>query len=259
MSGHSKWATTKHKKAVVDARRGKLFAKLIKNIEVAARTGGADPAGNPTLYDAIQKAKKSSVPNDNIDRAVKRGAGLESGGTDYQTILYEGYGPNGVALLVECLTDNRNRAAGEVRTAMSRNGGSMADAGSVAYLFNRKGVVLLPKVQEQGDSGDKTELGEDDVLGAVLDAGAEEVNDLGDSFEVLSEPGDLVAVRTALQDHGLDYESAEAQFVPSMTVEVDADAAKKVFKLVEALEDSDDVQNVYGNFDVPDEVLATLD
>jgi YebC/PmpR family DNA-binding regulatory protein len=263
MSGHSKWATTKHKKAVVDARRGKLFAKLIKNVEVAARTGCGDPAGNPTLYDAIQKAKKSSVPNDNIDRAVKRGAGLESGGADYQTILYEGYGPNGVALLIECLTDNRNRAAGEVRTAMNRNGGSMADAGSVAYLFNRKGVVLLPKVQEQAESGEKAEptkveLSEDDVLGAVLDAGAEEVNDLGDTFEVLSEPGDLVAVRTALLDSGLDYESAEQQFVPSMTVEVDADGAKKVFKLVEALEDSDDVQNVYGNFDVPDEVLAAL-
>jgi YebC/PmpR family DNA-binding regulatory protein len=258
MSGHSKWATTKHKKAVVDARRGKLFAKLIKNIEVAARTGGGDPAGNPTLYDAIQKAKKSSVPNDNIDRAVKRGAGLESGAAEYQTILYEGYGPNGVALLIECLTDNRNRAAGEVRTAMNRNGGSMADAGSVAYLFNRKGVVLLPKVQEQADSGDKTEVNEDDVLGAVLDAGAEEVNDLGESFEVLSEPGDLVAVRTALQETGMDYESAEAQFVPSMTVEVDAETAKKVFRLIEALEDSDDVQNVFGNFDVSDEVLAAL-
>jgi YebC/PmpR family DNA-binding regulatory protein len=259
MSGHSKWATTKHKKAVIDARRGKLFAKLIKNIEVAARTGGGDPAGNPTLYDAIQKAKKSSVPNDNIDRAVKRGAGLESGGAEYQTILYEGYAPNGVALLIECLTDNRNRAAGEVRTAMNRNGGSMADAGSVAYLFNRKGVVLLPKVQEQPDSGNKTEVSEDDVLGAVLDAGAEEVNDLGESFEVLSEPGDLVAVRTALQETGMDYESAEAQFVPSMTVEVDAETAKKVFRLIEALEDSDDVQNVFGNFDLSDEVLAALD
>jgi YebC/PmpR family DNA-binding regulatory protein len=259
MSGHSKWATTKHKKAVIDARRGKLFAKLIKNIEVAARTGGGDPAGNPTLYDAIQKAKKSSVPNDNIDRAVKRGAGLESGGAEYQTILYEGYAPNGVALLIECLTDNRNRAAGEVRTAMNRNGGSMADAGSVAYLFNRKGVVLLPKVQEQPDSEDKTEVSEDDVLGAVLDAGAEEVNDLGESFEVLSEPGDLVAVRTALQETGMDYESAEAQFVPSMTVEVDVETAKKVFRLIEALEDSDDVQNVFGNFDVSDEVLAALD
>src|SRR6058998_3439445 len=190
MSGHSKWATTKHKKAVVDARRGKLFAKLIKNIEVAARVGGGDPAGNPTLYDAVQKAKKSSVPNDNIDRAVKRGSGAEAGGADYQTIMYEGYGPNGVAVLIECLTDNRNRAASEVRVAMTRNGGTMADPGSVAYLFSRKGVVML----------DKDGLSEDDVLLAVLDAGAEEVNDLGDSFEIISEPTDLVAVRTALQD-----------------------------------------------------------
>jgi YebC/PmpR family DNA-binding regulatory protein len=145
MSGHSKWATTKHKKAVIDARRGKLFAKLIKNIEVAARTGGGDPNGNPTLYDAIQKAKRTSVPNDNIERAVKRGSGAEGGGVDYQSITYEGYGPGGVAVLVECLTDNRNRAASDVRTAMTRNGGSMADPGSVAYLFNRKGVVTVPK------------------------------------------------------------------------------------------------------------------
>ena len=177
MSGHSKWATTKHKKAVIDAKRGKLFAKLIKNIEVAARTGGGDPDGNPTLYDAIQKARKNSVPVDNIDRAVKRGSGAEAGGADWQTIMYEGYGPSGVAVLIECLTDNRNRAASEVRTAMTRNGGSMADPGSVSYLFSRKGVVLVPK----------NELGEDDVLTAVLDAGAEEVNDLGDSFEVVSE------------------------------------------------------------------------
>jgi YebC/PmpR family DNA-binding regulatory protein len=256
MSGHSKWATTKHKKAVIDARRGKLFAKLIKNIEVAARQGGGDPAGNPTLYDAIQKAKKSSVPADNIDRAVKRGAGLESGGAEYQTILYEGYAPSGVALLVECLTDNRNRAAGEVRTAMNRNGGSMADAGSVQYLFNRKGVVILPKKQE---GAEPRELGEDDVLAAVLEAGAEEVNDLGESFEVISEPGDLVEVRTALQRAGYDYESAEASFVPTMTVEVGTEEAKRVFRLIESLEDSDDVQNVFGNYDVPDEVLAALD
>ncbi|MEJ7689061.1 MAG: YebC/PmpR family DNA-binding transcriptional regulator [Nocardioidaceae bacterium] len=159
----------------------------------------------------------------------------------------------GVALLVECLTDNRNRAAGEVRTAMSRNGGAMADAGSVSYMFNRKGVVVVPKAQEQ------SEVGEDDILGAVLDAGAEEVNDIGDSFEVISEPTDLVAVRRALQDGGLDYESAEASFVPTMTVEVDKDGAGKVFRLIEALEDSDDVQNVFGNFDIPDEVLAQLD
>ncbi|MEV1010946.1 YebC/PmpR family DNA-binding transcriptional regulator [Streptomyces sp. NPDC049881] len=249
MSGHSKWATTKHKKAVIDAKRGKLFAKLIKNIEVAARTGGGDPDGNPTLYDAIQKAKRSSVPNTNIDRAVKRGAGLEAGGADYQAITYEGYGPNGVAVLVECLTDNRNRAASDVRVAMTRNGGSMADPGSVSYLFNRKGVVLVPK----------NGLAEDDVLGAVLDAGAEEVNDLGDSFEVVSEAGDLVAVRTALQEAGIDYDSAEASFVPTMQVELDEDGARKIFRLIDALEDSDDVQNVFANFDVTDEIMAKVE
>ena len=249
MSGHSKWATTKHKKAVVDAKRGKLFAKLIKNVEVAARVGGGDPDGNPTLYDAIQKAKKNSVPNDNIDRAVKRGSGAEGGGVDYQTITYEGYAPGGVAVLVECLTDNRNRAASDVRTAMTRNGGSMADPGSVAYLFTRKGVVTLEK-------GDQTE---DDVLMAVLDAGAEEVTDLGETFEIVSEPTDLVAVRSALQEAGIDYDSAEADFRASVEVPVDADGARKVFKLVDALEESDDVQNVYTNVDLSDEVLAELD
>ncbi len=253
MSGHSKWATTKHKKAVIDARRGKMFAKLIKNIEVAARMGGGDPAGNPTLYDAIQKAKKSSVPNDNIDRAVKRGSGAEAGGADYQTIMYEGYGPNGVAFLVECLTDNKNRAAMEVRTAMNRNGGSMADPGSVSYLFNRKGVVIVPRAQEN------REVDEDDVLEATLDAGAEEVNDLGDSFEVVTEATDLVAVRTALQAAAVDYDSAEASFVPSMNVELDKDGAGRVFRLVEALEDLDDVQNVFGNFDVSDEIMESLE
>ncbi|MBA3249972.1 MAG: YebC/PmpR family DNA-binding transcriptional regulator [Geodermatophilaceae bacterium] len=248
MSGHSKWATTKHKKAALDSKRGKLFAKLIKNIEVAARTGGADPAGNPTLYDAVQAARKSSVPNDNIDRAVKRGAGLEAGGADWQTITYEGYGPAGVAFLIECLTDNRNRAAMEVRTAMSRNGGTMADPGSVSYLFTRKGIVLVPGAG----------LGEDDVLLAVLDAGAEEVNDLGEAFEVISEAGDLVAVRSALQAAGIDYDSAEASFLPSVQVELDEQNAGKVFRLVEALEDCDDVQNVYANFDVSDEIMAAV-
>jgi YebC/PmpR family DNA-binding regulatory protein len=253
MSGHSKWATTKHKKAVIDAKRGKMFAKLIKNIEVAARVGGGDPAGNPTLYDAIQKAKKSSVPNDNIDRAVKRGAGLEAGAADYQTIMYEGYAPGGVALLIECLTDNRNRAAGEVRTAMNRNGGSLAEPGAVSYMFSRKGVVIVGEDQEHG------KIDEDDVLGAVIDAGAEEVNDLDGSFEVICEATDLVAVRTALQDAGLDYDSAESAFVPSVTVEVDAAGAARVVRLIDALEDSDDVQNVFANFDAPDDVLAQLD
>ena len=249
MSGHSKWATTKHKKAVIDAKRGKMFAKLIKNIEVAARTGGGDPSANPTLYDAIYKAKKSSVPNDNIDRAVKRGSGAEAGGADYSTIMYEGYGPNGVAVLIECLTDNRNRAAADVRIAMTRNGGSMADPGSVAYLFTRKGVVIVPK------SG----LTEDDLLVAVLDAGAEEVNDMGESFEVVSAASDVVAVRTALQQAGIDYESAESSFLPSVQVQLDEDGARKVFRLIEALEDSDDVQNVYANFDVSDDIMEKID
>jgi YebC/PmpR family DNA-binding regulatory protein len=249
MSGHSKWATTKHKKAVVDAKRGKLFAKLVKNVEVAARTGGGDPAGNPTLYDAIQKAKKNSVPNENIDRAVRRGAGLEAGGATYENVTYEGYAPGGVAVLVECLTDNRNRAAADVRTALTRNGGSMADPGSVSYLFNRKGVVIVPK-----DGA----VSEDDVLGAVLDANAEEVNDLGESFEVVSEATDLLAVRQGLQQAGIDYDSAEVAFLPSVEVPLDEDQAKRVFRLIEAVEDSDDVQDVYANYSVSDEVMEHL-
>jgi YebC/PmpR family DNA-binding regulatory protein len=249
MSGHSKWATTKHKKAAVDARRGKLFAKLIKNVEVAARTGGGDPAGNPTLYDAVQKAKKNSVPNENIDRAIRRGAGLEAGGAQYETITYEGYAPGGVAVLVECLTDNRNRAAADVRTALTRNGGTMADPGSVSYMFHRRGVVLVTK----GDG-----VTEDDVLVAVLDAGAENVEDLGDSFEVTSEPQDVVAVRTAVTDAGLEYESAEVAFLPAVEVPLDEDQAKRVFRLIDALEDSDDVQDVYANYSVSDEVMEKL-
>jgi YebC/PmpR family DNA-binding regulatory protein len=248
MSGHSKWATTKHKKAVIDAKRGKLFAKLIKNIEVAARTGGGDPGGNPTLADAIAKAKGQSVPNDNIDRAVKRGAGLEAGGADWEPITYEGYGPGGVALLIECLTDNRNRAASEVRTAMTRNGGSMADPGSVAYLFNRKGVVLVPK-------NGRTE---DDVLMAVLEAGAEEVNDLDEAFEIVSEATDLAAVREALKNAGIEYESADISWLPSVSVPLEDEPARKVLRLVDALEDCDDVQNVWANFDISDDVLEEV-
>src|SRR5918994_902820 len=213
MSGHSKWATTKHKKAIIDSRRAKSFAKLIKNIEVAAKIGGADLAGNPTLQDAVQKAKKTSVPIDNINRAVKRGAGLTGESVDYQTILYEGYGPNGVALLIECLTDNRNRAAAEVRTAMTRNGGTMADPGSVAYNFTRKGVVSVTKTDD---------VTEDDILLAVLDAG-------------------------------------DVEFVPNLKVEVDAETARKVMRLIDALEDSEDVQNVYANYDLTPEVQAQLD
>lgn len=254
MSGHSKWATTKHKKAAIDAKRGKLFAKLIKNIEIAARMGGPDPAGNPTLYDAIQKAKKQSVPNDNIDRAVKRGGGLEAGGAEYATIMYEVYGPQGVALLIECLTDNKNRAAMEVRTAVTRNGGTMADPGSVSRLFERKGVVVVTKAQEG------KEITEDDVLEATLDAGAEDVADHGEGFEITSAPGDVVAVRTALQAAGIDYDSADVLFVASMDIPVaDPTAATKVFKLVDAVDDLDDVQNVFSNADIPEDVLEAID
>ena len=249
MSGHSKWATTKHKKAAIDAKRGKLFAKLIKNIEVAARTGGGDPTGNPTLYDAIQKAKKTSVPNTNIDNAVKRGSGATAGGSDWETITYEGYAPGGVAVLIECLTDNRNRAAAEVRTALTRNGGQLADPGSVSYVFDRKGVVIVPK-------GDKTE---DDILEVVLEAGADEVNDLGDSFEIISEATDFVAVRKAVQDAGIDYDSAEASWVPNLKVPLDADGARRMIRVIEALEDSDDVQDVFANGDISDDVLAEIE
>jgi YebC/PmpR family DNA-binding regulatory protein len=249
MSGHSKWATTKHKKAIIDSRRAKSFAKYIKAIEVAARTGGADLVGNPTLFDAVTKAKKNSMPADNIDRAIKRGAGLESGGADWQTIIYEGYGPGGVAILIECLTDNRNRAASEVRVAVTRNGGSMGDPGSVSYLFSRKGVVIVNR---------SPGISEEKILEAVLEAGADEVNDLGDSFEIVSEPNDLVTVRSALQAAGIDYESADSSWLPSMSIPLDAELAGKVFHLIDAIEELDDVQNVYGNFDISDEVMASL-
>jgi YebC/PmpR family DNA-binding regulatory protein len=253
MSGHSKWATTKHKKAVVDAKRGKLFAKLIKTIEVAARTGGGDPAGNPTLADAIAKAKSNSVPNDNIERAVKRGSGELGDAAAYEEITYEAYGPGGVALMVECLTDNRNRAAAEVRTAITRNGGNPADPGSVAYLFNRKGVVLVARQSEGGD-----DVTEDDVTLAVLEAGAEDVTDLGDAFEVVCEASDTHAVRLACTDAGLPIESADVSWLPSVSVPLEDDVARKVLKLVEALEDLDDVQNVWANFDISDEVLESV-
>lgn len=249
MAGHSKWATTKHKKAANDAKRSKLWAKLIKDIEVAARTGGGDPAGNPTLDDMIKKAKKASVPGDNIERARKRGSGEEAGGADWQNIMYEGYGPNGVAMLIECLTDNRNRAASEVRTAMTKNNGNMAESGSVSYMFNRKGVVTV----KQG------ELSEDDVLMAVLDAGAEEVQAVGDMFEIISAPSDIQAIKGALVEAEIEVEQAESDFRADVLVPLNADDARKIFKLIDALEDSDDVQNVYTNIDLSDEVLAELE
>ncbi|MFS0867433.1 YebC/PmpR family DNA-binding transcriptional regulator [Microbacterium sp. 179-B 1A2 NHS] len=249
MSGHSKWATTKHKKAVIDSRRAKSWAKLIKNIEVAAKLGGADLQGNPTLFDAVLKAKKTSVPKDNIDRAIKRGAGIGGESVEYTSIMYEAYGPNGVALMVECLTDNKNRAAAEVRTALTRNGGTLADPGSVAYNFTRKGVVVV--------AGEGTT--EDDVMMAALDAGAEEVEPHADGFQVITEASDLVAVRTGLQESGIEYDSADVEFVPNLKVEIDAETARKVFRLIDALEDSDDVQNVYANFDLTAEVQAELE
>jgi YebC/PmpR family DNA-binding regulatory protein len=250
MSGHSKWATTKHQKAIKDSRRAKSFAKLIKNIEVAAKIGGADLSGNPTLVDAIQKAKKTSVPIDNINRAVKRGSGQLGEAVDYQTIMYEGYGPNGVALLIECLTDNKNRAAADVRSLMTKNGGAMADPGSVAYNFNRKGVISITKTEG---------VTEDDILLAVLDAGADEVTDRGQGFEVITDTAHLVATREALQEAGIDYDSSEAEFVPNLTIDVDAETARKVFKLIDALEDSDDVQNIFANFSIAPDVQAQLD
>ena len=249
MSGHSKWATTKHKKAANDAKRSKLWAKLIKDIEVAARTGGGDPAGNPTLDDMIKKAKKASVPGDNIERARKRGSGEEAGGANWEAVMYEGYGPNGIALLIECLTDNRNRAATEVRTAMTKNGGNMGDSGSVSYMFKRTGIVTVKK----------GELTEDDILMAVLEAGAEEVNDLGEEFEVVCEPTDVQAVRDALKEADIAVEGAEQDFRADIEVDADLSAAKKTLNLIDALEDSDDVQNVYSNMSISDEVAAQLD
>ncbi len=252
MSGHSKWATIKRKKALIDSKRSRAFAKYIKAIEVSARNGGADPDGNPTLYDAIQKAKKNSVPSDNIERALKRASGQDEASSNWETIMYEGYGPGGVAILVECLSDNRNRAASEVRVAITRNGGTMADPGSVSYLFNRKGVVIVKR--NQGASL----LTEDRILETVLEAGAEEVNDLGENFEIVSSASDMVGVRTALQSAGIDYESADVSFLPSMSIPLDAENAKAVFELIDAIEECDDVQNVYGNFDVSEEVMASL-
>ena len=253
MSGHSKWATTKHKKAAIDAKRGKLFAKLIKNIEVAARMGGGDPSGNPTLYDAIQKAKKNSVPADNIDRAVKRGSGAEGDGASYDTIMYEAYGPASVAILIECLTDNRNRAFADVRIAVTRNGATLADGGSVQRLFTRKGVIEVAKKQ------DGRTLTEDDLLEATMEAMPEEINDAGEGFTLLTDASDLVEVRKAIQAAGYDYESADVAFVASFDQAIDTvEAAQKLERIVDALEDLDDVQNVYTNAQYSPEVEAAL-
>lgn len=248
MSGHSKWATTKHKKAANDAKRAKLWAKLIRNIEVAARNGGGDPDGNPALYDAIYKARKSSVPNDNIDRAVKRGSGDGNDGVDYQSIMYEGYGPNGIAVLIECLTDNKNRAAAEVRLAFTKSGGNMADPGSVAYQFARKGVIVLPA----GPS-------EDAILEATLEHDVEDIAQGADGFVLTTDPSSMVPARAALQAAGIDYESADVEFVSSLKMGADFETATKVIKLIDALEDLDDVQAVYTNMELAQDVLNQLE
>jgi YebC/PmpR family DNA-binding regulatory protein len=244
MSGHSKWSTIKHQKGAKDARRGKLFAKLIRAIEVAAREGGSNPDGNPTLADAIQKAKDNSVPNDTIDRAVKRGAG-ELGGQRLELATYEAYAPGGVAIMVEALTDNRNRTAADIRHVVTKGGGSLADAGSVAYLFSRRGQLVA-----LGD--------EDRVMEVALEAGAEDVEAGEEGFTVTTAPGDLRAVRAAFDAAGIPYASAEVTMVPSMSVPLDRDMAVRVLRLLDALEDLDDVQDVYANFDIPDEVMAEV-
>ena len=251
MSGHSKWATTKHKKAVIDAKRAKAFAKYIKVIEVAARAGGPDPDGNPALADAIQRAKKISVPNDNIDRAVKRGGGLTGEAVSYDSIMYEAYAQGGVAMLIECLTDNRNRAAAETRLAVTRSGGTMADPGSVSFNFERKGVIEIS--QHNGEPS------EDDILLAGLDAGLEEVIDHGEAYELRTEATDMPAVRAALEEAGIENESAEVEFVANVLVPVDLETAKKVLAVIDAVEDLDDVQNVYTNMDIPSDVQEQLD
>ena len=248
MSGHSKWATIKHKKGAADAKRGKLFAKLIRQVEVAAREGGGDPDSNPTLRTMFQKARDASVPLDTIERAVKRGTG-ELEGVTYEQVQYEGYAPSGVALLVEVLTDNRNRAGSDIRSLFSRNGGSLAEPGAVAWQFERTGVVIVPRSVE-----------EDDLMLVAADAGAEDLVDEGDTWRVTCAPTDLAAVRAALEQHDIPFDSADVTMLPTSTVPLaPAEEAKAVLKLIDVLDDHDDVQDVYANFDVPDEILQTVE
>ena len=244
MSGHSKWATIKHKKGAADAKRGKLFAKLIKQVEVAARTGGGDPDANPTLRTMFQKARDNSVPLDTIERAVKRGTG-ELEGVNYETVTYEGYAPGGIALLIECLTDNRNRTSGDVRSILSKNGGSLAEPGAVSWQFERKGVVLVP-----------TSVEEDEVMLTALDAGAEDIVDEGEMWRVTTPPSELPTVREAFDEAGIAVESADLAMLPTSTVEVtESGTVKQVLKLMELLDDLDDVQDVHANFDISDELM----
>ncbi|MDE0375909.1 MAG: YebC/PmpR family DNA-binding transcriptional regulator [bacterium] len=244
MAGHSKWANIKHRKGRQDAARGNLFAKLCRAVEAAARQGGGDPAGNAVLATAIDKARSASVPKDNIERAIKRGTG-ELVGERLDTFFYEGYAPGGVALLVQALTDNRNRAASDIRSAFTRNGGNLGEPGSVAYLFDQKGYLLV-----DGD--------EDEILMAALESGAEDVRQSGDQFEVITAPTDFPTVRDALASAELSVQSAEITQLPSTTIPLDASGAARVLRLVDTLDDLADVQGVYGNFDIPDDYLATL-
>jgi YebC/PmpR family DNA-binding regulatory protein len=248
MSGHSKWHSIKHAKGAADAARGKLFARLARQIEVAARTGGGDVEANPTLRTMVQKARDSSMPKDNIERAIKRGTG-ELEGVTYETVNYEGYAPNGVAVYVEALTDNRNRTGSEIKNAFTRNGGSLAEPGAVSWQFERKGVIIL----------EKAAASEDDLMLAALDAGAEDIEDQGDTWQVTTPPTELHAVRSALEEAGIAFTSADLTMLPQQTVPLeDATAAKQVLRVIDALEEHDDVQNVYANFDIPDTVLQAV-
>jgi YebC/PmpR family DNA-binding regulatory protein len=248
MSGHSKWAGIKHKKALVDAKRGKEFAKLSRAITVAAKEGGGDPEHNAALVQAIQKAKDGNMPNDNIDRAIKRGTGAGSDSESYQHLTYEGYGPNGVAVYVITLTDNRNRTAADVRHIFDRAGGKLGTDGSVSWIFERKGVVLV----------DAERFDEDTVIEAALEAGAEDVLTEGSVYEIRSDPAEFMAVRQRLEQAGIEFQSADLTMIPKNTVALDESDAKKTLRLLDALEDSDDVQEVYANFDIPDAVLEAL-
>jgi YebC/PmpR family DNA-binding regulatory protein len=253
MSGHSKWASIKHKKGAVDKARGKLFAKLIRQVEVAAREGGSDPESNAALRTMFQKARDSSVPMDTIERAIKRGTG-ELEGVRYEAVSYEGYGPCGVAVIVECLTDNRNRTGAEIRNIFSKNGGSTAEPVAVAWQFERKGVLIVPKRQGA------TEVGEDDLMLVALEAGAEDLKDSGDSLEITAPPSELTAVRSAIESAGMALDSAEVTMVASNLVPLATESdARKVLRLIDLLEDNDDVQNVYANFDVPDSILELVE
>lgn len=244
MSGHSKWATIKHKKGAADAKRGKLFAKLIKQVEVAARTGGGDLDANPTLRTMFQKARDSSVPLDTIERAVKRGTG-ELEGVSYESVTYEGYAPGGVALYIECLTDNRNRTSGDVRSTLAKNGGSLAEPGAVAWQFERKGVILV-----------RGSVDEEELMIAALDAGADDIAEDGDMWRVTSAPSDLNTVREGLEAAGIEFESADLTMVPTSTVEVaDVSSARQVLKLMDVIDDLDDVQDVHANFDIADDIM----